>query len=117
MKQHWGENFDYLEYDRSKGEIWQSIEAMDRAGMSLIESHNSAYALPSTFRRYLRDTGNTICGQNPIILLLSVLCTQLFEASSLSLRTSFVHYAQSNKVRSDADMSVSYAASVTLSLP
>lgn len=40
--QHWGDNFDYTHYDRSKGAIWQSIEALDRAGMDLIEQHNSA---------------------------------------------------------------------------
>ena len=36
---HWGEDFDFTYYDQSKGEIWQSIEALDRTGMSLISSH------------------------------------------------------------------------------
>lgn len=27
---HWGDRFNYKHYDKSKGEIWQSIEALDR---------------------------------------------------------------------------------------
>ena len=34
---HWGSNFDYYPYDKEKGEVYQSIEAMDRRGMDLIE--------------------------------------------------------------------------------
>lgn len=41
--QHWGENFDYTYYDPSKGEIWQSIEALDHAGMDLISNHRLRY--------------------------------------------------------------------------
>ena len=36
-KQHWGARFRYTPYDPEKGQIWQSIEAMDREGMRLIE--------------------------------------------------------------------------------
>lgn len=38
---HWGPNFEYTPYDKSKGEIWQSIEAMDRRGAELIESQDA----------------------------------------------------------------------------
>jgi len=34
---HWGRNFDYYPYDKSKGEVFQSIEAMDKEGIQLIE--------------------------------------------------------------------------------
>ena len=34
---HWGANFDYYPYDKDKGEVYESIEAMDRRGMELIE--------------------------------------------------------------------------------
>ena len=38
---HWGANFDFLYYDKSKGEIWQSTEALDREGASLIEKQDA----------------------------------------------------------------------------
>ena len=48
-------------YDRSCGQIWQSIEAMDRKGMSLIEAQSV-----DGFHAYLKETKNTICGRYPI---------------------------------------------------
>lgn len=77
--------------------------------MALISSHRSRYIPYRDFRRYLQETGNTICGQNPIILLIS-----LIEKCGTALNTSFVKYAQSERVSSPDDMSVSYAAAVTL---
>lgn len=32
---HWGDRFSYTFYDESYGEIWQSIEALDRMVLSL----------------------------------------------------------------------------------
>lgn len=54
-------------YDKSKGEIWQSIEAMDRTGMGLIEAQSVAH-----FHAYLKETKNTICGRYPIQVLKSL---------------------------------------------
>ena len=34
---HWGERFSYTYYDDKCGEIWNSIESLDRLGMDLIE--------------------------------------------------------------------------------
>jgi MEMO1 family protein len=100
---HWGDNFDYQPYDRSKGEVFEYIEHLDRTGMNLIEAHN----LPEFFT-YLSNTGNTICGCNPISIGISTILH-----SQLPFNTSFVKYAQSNQVRSQDDFSVSYASSVT----
>lgn len=100
---HWGPRFGYNPYDSSKGEIWQSIEAMDRQGMALIETQD-----PASFRQYLSQTKNTICGRHPISLFLSTLQT-----SGLSASTKFVRYAQSEKVTNPRGSSVSYASSVT----
>lgn len=33
---HWGPNFDYFFYNKEDGEIWQSIEKLDKRGMDLI---------------------------------------------------------------------------------
>lgn len=38
---HWGANFDFTPYDESKGEIYESIEAMDREGASFIEQQDA----------------------------------------------------------------------------
>jgi AmmeMemoRadiSam system protein B len=103
---HWGENFEYMPYDRSKGKIFQSIESLDREGMRLIEQHD----LPG-FKRYLEMTENTICGCNPIMIALATI-----RESSLNLRTEFVRYAQSNQVETSDDFSVSYASSLSYSL-
>ena len=39
---HWGRRFDYVRADPSMA-IWESIEAMDKAGMDLIEKKERAY--------------------------------------------------------------------------
>lgn len=72
---HWGQRFRYTYYDRSVGEIWQSIQKLDKQGMNLIETLN-----PSAFTEYLKKYGNTICGRHPIGVLLNVssrLCLRL----------------------------------------
>lgn len=82
--------------------INKDIENLDRRGMRLIESLDVG-----AFMEYLEQTKNTICGRNPIVLLLATL-----EAMEGSARVSFVHYAQSGSVTSEAESSVSYAAGV-----
>lgn len=64
---HWGERFDYTYYDQSKGEIYKSIESLDKQGMSMISSLKS-----KNFKDYLDKYKNTICGRNPILLLMNV---------------------------------------------
>ena len=59
--------FNYISYDKSKGSINDSIEALDRAGMEIIESQSA-----ERFHAYLAEYKNTICGRYPIALLLSV---------------------------------------------
>jgi AmmeMemoRadiSam system protein B len=83
---HWGSNFDYyrLHPETPDGEISKSIEKLDREGMSLIESHSLA-----GFMAYLKDTKNTICGRNPIQLLLAL----IEEAGASNYETSFIAYA------------------------
>lgn len=38
---HWGENFEFMPYDKTKGEIWQSIQAMDLEGAGFIERNDA----------------------------------------------------------------------------
>lgn len=38
---HWGENFEFMPYDKSKGAIWESIKAMDLEGAGYIEKNDA----------------------------------------------------------------------------
>lgn len=102
---HWGKRFRFQHYDRSKGDIYQSIEALDHEGMRLIEAKDA-----KGFAAYLLQSGNTICGRNPIGVLLSAILALGAEGFPSELR--FVKYAQSSQVQSMSDSSVSYASAV-----
>eukprot|EP00127_Corallochytrium_limacisporum_P006320 Clim_evm31s225 gene=Clim_evmTU31s225 len=101
---HWGPRFRYTPYDEALGErgIHKSIENMDREGMRLIESKDL-----DSFKQYLEDSQNTICGRHPIAVLLAIV-----EAAKAKEHCDikFLKYAQSNAVTNKRDSSVSYAA-------
>lgn len=59
--------FSYTRYDKKHGAIYQSIEALDKMGMDIIESGD-----PDAFKAYLSETDNTICGRHPISVFLHV---------------------------------------------
>ena len=64
---HWGKRFQYTPYQPTLGPIHAYIEDLDKQGMALIETQSF-----SKFDQYLKQTDNTICGRNPIRLLLKV---------------------------------------------
>lgn len=92
-----GQRFRYSYYDKTCGEIWQSIETLDKKvrirlifrlsptlvivlinvtllylqGMDIIESMD-----PVAFSEYLKKYQNTICGRHPIGILLNVSFSQ-----------------------------------------
>lgn len=99
---HWGERFQYTYYNESHGEIWKSIEDLDKQGMDLIEKLD-----PVNFKNYLNQTENTICGRHPISVLLNIVaCCN--GTQSCDLR--FTDYSQSSRCRRKRDSSVSYAS-------
>ncbi|XP_052042257.1 protein MEMO1 isoform X2 [Apodemus sylvaticus] len=100
---HWGQRFRYSYYDESQGEIYRSIEHLDKMGMSIIEQLD-----PVSFSNYLKKYHNTICGRHPIGVLLNAI-TEL-QKSGVNMSFSFLNYAQSSQCRSWQDSSVSYAA-------
>ncbi|NP_001337309.1 Protein MEMO1, partial [Caenorhabditis elegans] len=104
---HWGERFSFSPYDRhSSIPIYEQITNMDKQGMSAIETLN-----PAAFNDYLKKTQNTICGRNPILIMLQA--AEHFRISNNHTHEfRFLHYTQSNKVRSSVDSSVSYASGV-----
>lgn len=101
---HWGAHFDYVRYEPADGEIWQSIEKLDRKGMDAIETGEHA-----RFTEYQRKTENTICGRHAIGAVM-VAMAELKRAGRVNFETKFVKYDQSSKCESHNDTSVSYAA-------
>jgi AmmeMemoRadiSam system protein B len=101
---HWGAHFDFQPRSADKGvPIWKFIEDLDHQGMKLIEQNDIA-----GFDSYMKSTGNTICGEQPIRLLMNTI-----KQSKLGTKTEFVRYAQSEKATSNNSSSVSYASSVS----
>nr|XP_035128756.2 protein MEMO1 isoform X4 [Callithrix jacchus] len=100
---HWGQRFRYSYYDESQGEIYRSIEHLDKMGMSIIEQLD-----PVSFSNYLKKYHNTICGRHPIGVLLNAI-TEL-QKNGMNMSFSFLNYAQSSQCRNWQDSSVSYAA-------
>ncbi|XP_018326256.1 protein MEMO1 [Agrilus planipennis] len=104
---HWGKRFSFTYYDNSHQEIFQSIEQLDRMGMKIIEEVN-----PEKFGTYLKKYGNTICGRNPILILLRSIEELIKTDNSKIANLKFLNYSQSQKCRQMSDSSVSYAAGV-----
>lgn len=97
---HWGRRFGYT-FQEGPGEIWESIERLDRRGMEQVESGGR-----KGFADYLAETENTVCGRFPIGVMLAAV-----EACGRErFQTRFVHYEQSSKCRHKSDSSVSYAS-------
>ena len=99
---HWGHRFSFQFHDERFSQIYRSIEWLDHEGMTLIEKQDI-----NGFRSYLKKYRNTICGRNPICLLL-----QMMVNSELKLEAKFTHYAQSSQCIRVSDSSVSYASCV-----
>lgn len=98
---HWGLRFGYSPVDREGGDIWESIERLDRRGMEAIEK-----CCRRPFASYIAETQNTVCGRFPIGVLLSAVEAKGREHFNIK----FVHYEQSSKCRNARDSSVSYAS-------
>lgn len=80
--------------------IHTSIELLDRTGMNV--------ALTGSYikwKRYIDVTGNTICGQLPIGVILRML-----EVGDVDLTFEWIGYSQSNSVTRPSESSVSYAS-------
>lgn len=105
---HWGTRFGYTPHEDS-APIWQYIDALDHQGMTAIESGDAA-----CFHGYLKQTKNTICGRNPIQILMHALhhYNKHRGTEERALVTRFVHYAQSSQCVSEEDSSVSYASAL-----
>ncbi|CAG9537608.1 unnamed protein product [Cercopithifilaria johnstoni] len=102
---HWGSRFRFMPHDSSTDvPIYEQIAAMDKQGMDAISNLN-----PAAFGEYLKRTQNTICGRNPISVILYAV-EYFRQMNSYLAEFVFLKYAQSNQSRSLNDSSVSYAA-------
>ncbi|XP_053402086.1 protein MEMO1-like [Mercenaria mercenaria] len=106
---HWGQRFNYTFYDKSQGDIWKSIESLDKMGMDKIEKLDA-----KGFNEYLKQYQNTICGRYPIGVLLHTIEAMRKVSNGYKLSFKFLQYSQSSKCSSMRDSSVSYAAGVLM---
>lgn len=111
---HWGRRFGYIAYvpgldlaqlanyraSVAEQPIHKSIEVLDRAAMA-----TASLGLAKAWAQYIAATGNTICGQLPLGLVL-----QLLERAGKNSRFEWIGYSQSGQATSAADSSVSYAS-------
>ncbi|CAK5023536.1 unnamed protein product [Meloidogyne enterolobii] len=98
---HWGQRFRYTPTESAGARpIYEQITTLDKQGMDAISTLD-----PSMFNEYLKKTQNTICGRNPICAF-----NHYQQTNNVTAELRFLKYAQSNKVRSLTDSSVSYAA-------
>jgi len=126
---HWGARFAYTKYYPSaKSElitlsshgfannnyndlpVYKSIELLDQQAMDI--ASEGSYG---EWVDYISRTGNTICGQKPIALLLRMIQeyrkTHGHEDGSRKPRVfEWIGYSQSNRARRPSDSSVSYAS-------
>jgi AmmeMemoRadiSam system protein B len=100
---HWGSDFDFTYYEKKDGQIYESIEKLDKIGIGYIENQDI-----DGFTEYLEDTDNPICGRHPIGVFLNAL-----RYSGLTTNSKLLHYKQSSKVTKSSQSSVSYAAIAT----
>lgn len=101
---HWGRRFEYTYEYREKGRdafksIADAIQAMDLKAVDILAAKDVR-----GWYRYFDETDNTICGRHPIGIGLHY--WHKLPSASVQLRG----YAQSNRVTSTKDSSVSYAA-------
>lgn len=123
---HWGRRFGYTGYVPEMQllllttyqdarirhtPIYKSIEYLDRAAM-LVASAGSA----AKWDAYIETTGNTICGQKPIAIVLLLLEAYLAAGGETRSDHAFqwLGYSQSSRAMSASDSSVSYASGYVL---
>lgn len=95
---HYGPRFGYTPPFES--DVRTGILGIDRMAVELILGGNV-----DDFRDFLDRTGATVCGRNPITLLLKV-----FEVRGWPTRGRLLHYTTSGELTGDYSSSVSYAS-------
>lgn len=95
---HWGDRFGFTGLANIDGEIWQKIEKLDWMATETIATGN-----PEKFAKYIKETRNTICGKNAILVMMNAI---------KNYKAEFPAYSQSSHCQSMHDSSVSYMTAV-----
>ncbi|GHJ84057.1 hypothetical protein NliqN6_0459 [Naganishia liquefaciens] len=93
--------------------IWQSIQYMDHEAMDILRE-GGREGTGRAFRQYLKRTGNTICGRNPISVLLAIMETAARASGDTPAEIVFVRYEQSSRCETVRDSSVSYVSGLVI---
>lgn len=103
---HYGKRFGFTNILEKYHDnyIHKQIQNMDMDGANIISTHKV-----EDFIAYLNSSRNTICGSNPIKIMI-----HLLQNYSGKILTKLIHYSQSNAARNVNDSSVSYAGIVSL---
>lgn len=91
---HYGADYGYTPF---RDDIAQNVRKLDMGAVKDILAKDG-----KAFRRYVADTGATICGRTPIEVLLALL--------PRDARGELLHYTTSSAVTGDESTSVSYVA-------
>ena len=104
---HWGKDFRYTYYNNKFKTVWESTQDLDNQALSIIGEMDS-----KKFDNYIKKTKNTICGRNPITIILSIIEEYQKKHKDKKILFDKAGYAQSDKVMNLNGRSVSYAAGV-----
>ena len=104
---HWGQNFGFTYYDNKFDNIWESTQDLDKQALDIISEMNS-----EKLAQYFQKTRNTICGRNPITIVLSIIEEYQKQNQDKKLSFECAGYSQSERVKKITGSSVSYAAGV-----
>ena len=104
--------FDFTYYNKKFKTVNESTEDLDRQALNIIGEKNS-----KKFDDYMKKTGNTICGSNPITIILSLIEEYQKNHKDKKITFDTAGYAQSGKIKNIYyDSAVSYAAGVNFIL-
>ncbi|MCF7791179.1 MAG: AmmeMemoRadiSam system protein B [Victivallales bacterium] len=95
---HYGRNFGYLPF---RNNIRENLKELDGGAIDEIIKLS-----PEGFDRYLNKTGATICGKNPILVML---CLADISKNRLDLKPELVEYTSSGEISGDFSHCVCYA--------
>ena len=108
---HWGRDFRYTYYNNKFKTVWESTQDLDNQALNIISEMDS-----KKFDNYINNTKNTICGRNPITIILSIIEEYQKKHKDKKITFDKAGYAQSDKVMNMNGRSVSYAAGVNFIL-
>jgi len=99
---HYGENYSYIPFPKNEN-TRRYLSILDSGAINEITAIN-----PKGFQNHIKETGDTICGRNPITLWLYT----LQETKKEDINASLINYYTSGDLVGDYTNSVSYATIV-----